>query len=52
MPVLCEFYLFICLTTEEKHGKTPVRVTEEMLKEIRIEILSEGGKGDVEAYRR
>jgi hypothetical protein len=26
VPRLCEFYLGICLTTEEKHGKTSVRV--------------------------
>ena len=26
MPRFCEFYLGICLTTEEKHGKTSVRV--------------------------
>jgi hypothetical protein len=26
VPRLCEFYRGICLTTEEKHGKTSVRV--------------------------
>jgi hypothetical protein len=29
VPRLCELYPGICLTTEEKHGKTSVRVVEE-----------------------
>ena len=29
VPRLCELYPGICLTTEEKAGTTPVRVTEE-----------------------
>ena len=29
MPHLCKLYPDICLTTEEKHGKTSVRVAEE-----------------------
>jgi len=29
MPRLCGFCLGTCLTTEEKHGKTSVKVTEE-----------------------
>jgi hypothetical protein len=29
VPRLCELYPGICLTTEEKHGKTSVRVAEE-----------------------
>jgi hypothetical protein len=28
VPRLCELYPGICLTTEEKHGKTSVRVVE------------------------
>jgi hypothetical protein len=29
VPRLCELYPGICLTTEEKHGKTSVRVAEQ-----------------------
>ena len=29
MPRLCELYIGICLTPEEKHGKTSVRLVEE-----------------------
>jgi len=29
VPRLCELYPGICLTTEEKHGKTSVGVAEE-----------------------
>ena len=29
MPSFCEFYPGICLATEEKYGKTSVRVAEE-----------------------
>jgi len=31
VPRLCEFNPGICLTTEEKHGKTSVRVVKECL---------------------
>ena len=42
MPRLCEFNSGICLTTEEKHGKTSVRVVEkprsntQVAKELKI----------------
>jgi len=31
VPRLCEFNPGICLTTEEKHGKTSVRVVKEYM---------------------
>jgi hypothetical protein len=41
VPSLCEFYPGICLTTEEKHGKTSVRVrkTSVRLRKTSVKVL-------------
>jgi hypothetical protein len=41
VPRLCEFYRGICLTTEEKHGKTTVRVRQTLVKLIKTSVRIE-----------